>query len=259
MRVPRLSIRQGAPGRAFWKLLLTEAKLSWRQPLGLIYGLGFPVLLLVIFASIPAFRKPSPALGGLTYLSIYVPILIVFVVAILALIGLTAPLASYREQGVLRRLSTTPVPPSWLLGAQLIINLVVAAMALILIFVIGAAAFGVHAPRQVPGFILSLVLTAVALFAMGLWVAAVARSAQAAGAIGSALFYPMMFFAGLWFPQEVMPVILRDIGRFTPLGAAVQALQASMQGSFPAGRALAVLVVYAAIFGVAAVRLFRWE
>lgn len=259
MKARSLTIRHGAPSRAFWKLLLTEAKLSWRQPTGLISGLGFPVVLLVIFASIPAFRKPSPALGGLTYLSIYIPILIVFVVAILALIGLTAPLANYREQGVLRRLRTTPVPPSWLLGAQLVINLVVAAIAVLLIFAIGAAAFGVHGPKGVPGFLLSLLLTAVALFAMGLWVAAIARSAQAAGAIGAALFYPMMFFAGLWFPQEVMPTVLRTIGRFTPLGAAVQALQAAMEGSFPSVRALLVLVVYTAIFGVAAVRLFRWE
>lgn len=56
-----------------------------------------------------------------------------------------------------------------------------------------------------------------------------------------------------------MPRILRDIGDFTPLGAAVQALQSSMQESFPSARALLVLVAYAALFWILAVRLFKWE
>ncbi len=42
--------------------------------------------------------------------------------AILGLISLPAALVSYRDQGILRRLSTTPVPPSWVLAGQLVIN-----------------------------------------------------------------------------------------------------------------------------------------
>ena len=256
----RLAPSAGAPPRqAFRKLLIAEARLAWRVPVGLIYGLAVPVLLLVIFAAIPAFRKPSAALGGLTYLTIYIPILLVFIVAIVALVGLSPPLAGYREQGVLRRLSTTPAPPSWVLGAQLLINLAVAIVGLALLLGISIAMLNVHVPSQLPGFILSLALTALALFAIGLWVAAIARSAQIAGVIGSLLFYAMMFFAGLWLPQERMPAVLHDISNYTPLGAAVQALQSSMQGSSPGGRPLLVLVAFAAVFGYAALRCFRWE
>jgi len=259
MNADRSTASRGAPGRAFWKLLFTEAKLAWRQPIGLIFGLGLPVLLLVIFASIPAFKKPNADLGGSTYLSIYLPILAAFILASLALIGLTAPLASYREQGVLRRMSTTPVPPSWVLAAQLVINLVVAAVALLLVVILGVAAFGVQGPKHVPGFILTILLAAAALFSIGLWVAAISRTSQAAAAIGNILFFPLMFFAGLWIPRNVMPAVLRGISDFTPLGAAVQALQSAMQGSFPPARPLLVLVAYAAAFAVAAVKLFKWE
>jgi len=236
-----------------------EAKLSWRQPAGLIFGLGLPVLLLLVFANIPAFRKPNDTLGGLTFLSVYVPILMAFALASLALIGLTAPLATYREQGILRRMSTTPVPPSWVLAAQLVVNLGIAAAALLLIITIATAAFGVQGPAQVPGFILAVVLEAAALFAMGLWVAAIARTAQAAAAIGNILFFPMMFFAGLWIPRDVMPAALRSISDFTPLGAAVQALQGATRGIFPPARPLLVLLAYAAAFGILAVRSFKWE
>ena len=132
-------------------MLVTEARLAWRTPIGLIYGLGFPVVLFIIFGSIPAFKKPNAALGGLTYLSVYVPILMVFSLAMLAMIGLPSPLAAYREQGVLRRLSTTPARPVWVLAAQLVINLAIAVVALVLLVAIAMAGFGVQAPQQVPG------------------------------------------------------------------------------------------------------------
>ena len=61
------------PGRAFWTLLATETRLALRTPIGVIYGLAFPLVLFIIFASIPSFRKPNSDLGGLTYLSIMCP------------------------------------------------------------------------------------------------------------------------------------------------------------------------------------------
>jgi acyl dehydratase len=39
-------------------------------------------------------------------------------------------------------------------------------------------------------------LTTAAVLAIGLWIAAVARTTQGANVIGQLLFYPMMFFAG---------------------------------------------------------------
>ncbi len=97
------------------------------------------------------------------------------------------------------------------------------------------------------------------MFAIGLWISAVARSTGAAGAMGQLLLYPLLFGAGLWIPREVMSPVLRRIGDFTPLGASVQALQNAMQGTFPSTEALVVLIGYTALFGVLAVRFFRWE
>lgn len=45
----------------------------------------------------------------------------------------------------------------------------------------------------------------------------------------------------------------------TPLGAAVAAMHASYQGSFPSAGSLLVLAGYAVIFGYLAVRFFSWE
>jgi hypothetical protein len=94
------------------KLALTEARLFWRDPTGWFFALAFPPLLLVILGSIPAFREPDAELGGLRVIDLYVPILVGFVLAMLAISVLPSYLATYREKGILRRLSVTPVQPS---------------------------------------------------------------------------------------------------------------------------------------------------
>ena len=247
------------PRAAIGKLALTEAKLACREPVGIIFGLGLPVLLLVIFGSLPAFHKAQAALGGLTMFEVYLPVLIALTLAMLGLISLPLPLATYRERGVLRRLSTTPASPLLVLGAQFAINLVLGLVAILVIVFAGAGAFGAALPGSAAGFVLAALLTAAALLGMGTWVAAVTRNARSAGGIGSVLLYPMLFFAGLWVPRELMPPVLRDISDYTPLGAAVQALQASYQGSFPPARTLLVLAGYAAAFCFLAVTRFSWE
>lgn len=247
------------PRSAFGKLLQNEGRYAWRVPVGLIFGVALPVLFLVIMGSIPDAKRPVTSLGGLSYFSVYFPVLIALAVAILTLLSLPGHLADYRQQGILRRISTTPVPPAWMLAAQVIINLALAFIALGILVAAGPAGFALGAPREPGGFTLALLLTLAAMFAIGLWIAAIARSVNAASLIGNLLFVPMLFFAGLYYPRQGMAPVLRDIGDWTPLGASVQALGDSMRGAFPTAQSLLVLAGWAVVFGVLAVRFFRWE
>jgi ABC-2 type transport system permease protein len=253
-----------APGRpssrALKALVASESKLAWREPVGLVLGVAFPVMLLVIFGLSSGFQKRIVATNPTTYRTVYVPILVALVLTLIALISLPIPIVVQRERKFLRRLSTTPVAPLWLLSAQVAVNLVLALVAIVLIVAGSALFFSVHAPSQVPGFILAALLATACLFAIGLLIAAVAPSERAAGAIGSALIFPLMFFAGLWQPsQTVTPSVMHDISNLTPLGAAVHAMLRSMQGTFPTVGSLAVMAAWALVFGIAAVKVFRWE
>ena len=252
---------RAAPGAAFGQLVRNEARLAWRQPTSLIGGLALPTALLIIFSFIPTFRQPQAALGGSSPLDLYVPILIGFSLAMLALFGLPIPLVTYRELGVLRRLSTTPVPPSWLLAAQAAIQLTVALAGIAGVLVAGAA-LGTPAPANPAGFALAVVLSVAGLFPLGLLIAAAARTTNGASVIGRLVLIPMLFFAGLWWPRELMPAVLRDVSDVIPLGAAVQAIQDSMRGPFPpvSGSApMLVLTGWAVLFSILAMRFFRWE
>jgi ABC-2 type transport system permease protein len=244
---------------AFGQIVLNEARLTWRRPVTLVAGVGVPVLLLVIFGELPSFHQTAAALGGFTLFDLYLPVLVVFSLAMLALLGLPMPLASYRELGVLRRLSTTPVPPSWLLAAQGVVQLGAALASLLIILIASVTAFGAPAPKSPGGLTLSLAMSVAGLFPIGLTITAIARTANGASVIGRLAFFPLMFFAGLWLPRALMPDLLADISNYTPLGAAVQAIQDSILQGFPPAAPLLVLAGYALVFAFLARRFFRWE
>ncbi|MGH3123870.1 MAG: ABC transporter permease, partial [Streptosporangiaceae bacterium] len=153
---------------------MTELKLFARERVGPVWGVGFPLLLLIIFGSIPSFSQPRRVLGGFTELDVYVPILIAFVIAMLSLNALPPVLAGYREKGILRRLQTTPVGPVRVLAAQLAVNLAVAAVTVTVILAVARLGYGVFLPRQLAGFALAALLAAISLLAVGLFVAAAA-------------------------------------------------------------------------------------
>ena len=241
------------------RLTFMELKLFLREPLAVFFAVAFPALLVGILGSVPGFREPKQDIGGLRVIDLYVPIAIAFVLVMLSLNLVPATLATYRERGILRRLATTPVGPTALLAAQMLMSLLMAVGAVLLVLAVGRLAFDVALPQQPTGFALAFVLGAAAVFAMGLVLAAVVPTARSAQGFGTVLFFPMMFFAGLWVPRAAMPGTLRDISDFTPLGATVQALQDAAGGGWPQSLHLAVMAAYAAVFGLLAVRTFRWQ
>ena len=256
-RQPPPLLSKDTPRRAFAKLTQAEARLARRQPVGLILGIAAPVLLLALFGSV--FRGPNKGLGGLSVAQDYLPVLIVFALAGLSFFSLPTPLATYREQGILRRLATTPIPPAWVLGAQLVVNACIAVAGLAALLVVGIAGFGLTGPRSLGGFVVSIVLAGLAALAIGLCIAGTARTVAAAAGTGALAWYALMFFAGLFLPRQELPAVVQRISDWTPLGAAVDAIQQALQTGFPSASHLLVLAGYALVSGALAIRFFRWE
>lgn len=251
----------GVPARrrsALARLTLTELRLFLREPLVLVWGIALPLLLLIIFGNIPAFKKSPAGYDGLTVLDAFVPILIMLMLAMLSFFALPLVLAGYREQRVLRRLQTTPAGPWRVLAAQLLLNFGSAAVMIAAILLIGRA-LGVPFPLALGKWIVVAVLTTAGTLAIGLLIAAAAPSAKVAAAMGQILFYPLMFFSGLYYPIPAMPAVLQHISHATPFGAAWESFQQTALGHWPPALAVGTMVGYAVVFGVAAAKMFRWE
>ena len=102
------------------KLLLVEMKLHLREWPFLIFTIGLPVALLVVLGlSIPDMTRR--AASGERAVDTQMPsMMTLLALLVLACNVVPAVLTAYREQGVLRRMSTTPVHPGRLLGVQLL-------------------------------------------------------------------------------------------------------------------------------------------
>ena len=238
-------------------LIVTEAKLVFREPITWLAAIALPTVILLIFGSIFGTTEPDPALGGLRFIDVFVPSLVVITVGTLGIQTLPIRLATYREKGVLRRLSTTPVHPLRLLVAQLAIYMVTAIVALVLLVIVANVAYAVPLPVQPVYYVAAFLLGMGSLFAIGLLVAALAPSSRVATAVAIPMFFVVMFLGGVYLPRVYLPDILVKIGDFTPPG--VQGLQDAWLGTVPQVAPLLGMGLLTIVVGVLAVRLFRWE
>src|SRR5699024_10095199 len=114
-------------------------------------------------------------------------------------------------------------------------------------------------PRAAGWYTLSLLLAIAASFSIGAVITAVVRTTRALQTLGSIVFFPVMFTAGVWLPVQAMPDWIRDIVTLTPTGAAAEALNDSLLGHVPSLANLAVTAGWTAVLALIAVRTFRWE
>ncbi|GHE86898.1 transport permease protein [Amycolatopsis deserti] len=242
------------------RLTAVEAKLFLRDPAAPVTVLGIPVALLLVFGLMPGMNQPSDEFGGQVPLSAFIaPMSVAILLGMLALTLFPAVMAAHREKGVLRRLSASPVPPSRLLVAQLLVNLAAALVVVLVIVAGGHLALGVALPANAGGFVLVLVLGTLALFGVGLLIAALAPTARTAGGVGSAVFFPMLALGGVWVPKEDLPPVLQGLADVLPLGATLNALRETWTGGSPQPLQLAALAVFALVCAVVAARVFRWS
>ncbi|TDE58867.1 ABC transporter permease [Nonomuraea mesophila] len=229
------------------KLTTVELKLLTREP-GSVFTILVPLFILVVFgSSIPPGDR------------VLLPMMLALAVGLVGMYQLPTTLATYRERGILRRLSTTPVRPGSMLAVQLILQLVLALTACALLVAVAGTVLGAHVPSQVLPVAGVFLLGTAAMFAVGLLIAALAANGRTANGVGVLLYFPLAYLAGLMQPVDQMPDILARIGAFTPLGAFRQALHDVWAGLSPDPLGLGVMTAYAVIVSLAAARFFRWE
>ena len=246
------------PRGRFSELLKVEGKLAMREPYGVVGGIVFPLVLLVLFAFISRAVPGNVANTGYTVLQLYIPTIIV-IGLISSAISLPNTLVRDREIGWLRRVSTTPVHPSRLLAAQMTLNLLFAGVMVLMVIFGGEALFGAGLSVNIPLFVLSIILSIAVIFSLGLVLAAIAPSQTAGSALGSVFMFGLLFLSGLWIQPSMVSGPLQTIMYYSPSGAAARALLSAVFNTAPSYATIAAMVVYAVIFSFIAVRYFRWE
>lgn len=224
------------------------------------FSLVFPTMVLLIFGGIYG-NDPSPVFNGIGEIDATLPAYAALGVAVTGLMGFPLTVAEYRDRGVLRRLRVTPAKPTLLLVGQLIANVGITAIGIAVLIVTGAVALDAHVSPNWPAFILSLLLTVVSIYGIGLVVASLAPNQRAATIISQIIYFPMIFLSGATVPSELFPKKMQNLIEIVPLTHAVTLLKASwIKGqsvNWPLH--IGVLLGVAVVCAVCAVLAFRWS
>jgi ABC-2 type transport system permease protein len=245
-------------GVRFAELLKVQARLALREPYGLLGGIALPAVLLAVFGFIGRQVPGNVGDTGLTIIDLWTPTILVLAFLYIA-VSLPNTLVRDREIGWLRRVSTTPLHPAMLLAAQLILDLMLAAAAVLIVILGGALVFGASLHVQMLPFVVSLLLSIVELFALGLVLVALMPSQTVASAVSGVVVFVLMFLSGLWVQPAQVGDPLRTIMYYSPSGAAARALLDAVFNGSPSYAALLTMAVYTVMFGFIAIRYFRWE
>lgn len=256
------TIHAHRPGAGAWRRMMqAEAKMVVRAPVGLLLPLGLPLLLLVMNGiSLADANAEVEGQPGLTVMEVYVmPVILAMVVTLIAVMNFPSFLATYRKTGVLRRLAVTPASPAMVLVSQVVVSFVQALAGLVIAFAFGALLFGINPPTDALAAVLVLVACAVAMYAVGMIVASIAPSANAATALGLVAFFGMAALGGMFGSTENLPEPLAEIGSWLPFGATVEAFQSTWLGESVAWENWASLGATTVLGVGVASALFRWE
>jgi ABC-2 type transport system permease protein len=245
-------------GFQFAELLKVQGKLALREPYALFGGLALPAVLLAVFGFIGQANPGNVGDSGLTVIDVWTPTILVLSFIFIS-VSLPNTVVRDREIGWLRRVSTTPLHPSRLLAAQLIIDLILAAVAVLIVILEGALLFGASLHVQILPFAVSLLFSIVELFTLGLVLVALVPTQTVAQPVAGVVTFGLMFLSGLWVNPAQVGDPLRTIMYYSPSGAAVKAVLDSAFNGAPSYAALLTMAVYTLIFGFIAIRYFRWE
>lgn len=243
--------------------LLTTA----RSPRALVFGVIFPILLLVLFNSI--FAKGDAASTKIGDQSIatkayYTAGIAAYAIMVQTFTSLAITITTQRESGQLKRLRGTPVPAWTFITAYIVRSVVYVAAMVVALFAIGVLAFDVHLHGAgIPGMILYVLIGTVALAALGIAVTIVCPSAEAASAIGPFAAVLLSFISGVFIPVAMLPSWLQTVGDVFPLAHLASGLQQGLvegaSGSGLDGMDLGVLAVWAVAGLLLATWRFHWE
>ena len=182
-----------------------DQKVFWRNPAAVFFTVGFPVILLLIFATVFG-DQTVDVNGGIETTTYYVPAIITLSVISATMQSLAMSLVIAREDGRLKRGRGTPMPPWVFIAGRVGNSIVVALLMMALIAVLGRIAYGVPIPwGRLPAIVLVLVVGAAAFCCLGIALTAAIPSQDAAAPIVNALLLPLYFLSGVFIPDDQLP------------------------------------------------------
>ncbi len=202
-----------------------NAKEILRDPLTLFFGLGFPLVLILLMSAIQA--NIPVALFEIQHLT---PGVTVFGLAFMTLFSATI-IAKDRGNSLLARLYTTPLTPTdFILGYTL--PIIPIAVAQCIICYIAAIILGLDITVNIAYAVVFIIPVSILYIALGLLCGSVLNDKQVGGICGALLTNLSAWLSGVWFDLDLVGGAFRKIAYALPFVHAVDMQRAVLAGDF---------------------------
>jgi ABC-type multidrug transport system permease subunit len=165
--------------------------------------------------------------------------------------GMSLDIWIEKTGGTLRRTLSTPQGAVPFLAGKLLAGIAIMAIAVVLALVLGVTMFHVPMARAPLAFVWAT-FAGGAVFCYLLLLQLLAGTMRGAQFLSSMIVFPLIMIGGSFFPFEVMPAWMANIGRWTPNGLAVADVKQILFGHIDPS----ALVIGAVAIGVPAIFAF---
>ena len=245
-----------------WSQTRYQNKIFFRNPTAAFFTLLFPMLIFIVFTLV--FGNEDIG-DGLTLAQYFAPAMAVFAAVSASYTNIAVGTAYQRDEGILKRIRGTPVPAAIYLGGKIISAVIVAAVSVTIMMAIGVAFYGVQIyARTLPAATVTFFIGVGCFAALGLLVAGLVNSGEAATAITNATLLPLAFISGIFIiPSEDAPAWLDTVASIFPLKHFVEPFTAAFDPNETGNPWYLLDLLYMIRWGgvalVLGIRFFKWE
>ncbi len=227
-----------------------NAKEILRDPLNLLFGFGFPIVLILLLSAIQANVPVS-----LFEIENLTPGITVFGLSFMTLFSATL-IAKDRDTAFLQRLYTTPMRAAdFIIGYT--IPIIPIALAQSCICYIVALALGLKFTLNIFLALIFIIPISIFFVSLGLLCGSVFNVSQVGGLCGALLTNLTAWTSGVWFDLELVGGTFKKVAEYLPFYHAVKLEQAVLGGrTGDVIPHLCIVSVYATITLIAAIMLF---
>src|SRR5215471_18832248 len=159
--------------RGLLKLTWLETKIFMREPMGAIGTIVIPVIAFLGLGRLAGRTLSPESASGSALARIGLPVLAAILIALSAVISLVTIIAIYREGGILKRLRATPLRPTTILTAHVVVKLMLTAATLALMVGAGRRYYPAGVNVSVVSVTFALLLATWSILAIGFIIASV--------------------------------------------------------------------------------------
>ena len=244
-----------------WRQIRSQNRTFWRTPVAAFFTLALPVFFLALFSVL---FGDANVTDGYRFSQFFAPAMAVFAACSATFSNLSIGTAFARDQGILKRVRGTPLPPWIYMSGRIGSGVWIAVVSVVLMFLFGWSLFGFVMLWDNIAVALGVFVLGMATFsALGLSVCAIVRTADTVPAVTNAVFLPMAFISGIFIPLEDAPEWLLILGDIFPLKHFADPFGASFNpfhtGPVLGWENLAILVAWLVVGLVITTRFFSWD